>query len=187
MRFIAALTALAAATAVSAKDIAITVGQNGTLTFTPANVTAAAGDVLAFSFVSKNHTVTQSTFANPCTKKGATAVDSGFLPVGSDAAAAPPTYNVTVNGTDPLWFYCAQTRPASHCQLGMVFAVNAPANESFAQFQAAAKAGGGNSTSGNGTSTSSAATPSRTNAAVTLGSNAAGLLAILGLAAGLTL
>jgi plastocyanin len=42
-------TLLAAATAVSAANIPVTVGANGTLTFSPSNVTAAEGDVIVFT------------------------------------------------------------------------------------------------------------------------------------------
>jgi len=42
-------TLLAVATAVSAAQIPVTVGGNGTLTFNPTNVTAAAGDVIVFT------------------------------------------------------------------------------------------------------------------------------------------
>lgn len=42
-------TLLAVATAVSAAQIPVTVGGNGTLTFNPTNVTANAGDVLVFT------------------------------------------------------------------------------------------------------------------------------------------
>ena len=50
MRFSTAFaTLLAAATAVSAANIAVTVGGNGTLTFSPSNVTAAVGDVIVFT------------------------------------------------------------------------------------------------------------------------------------------
>lgn len=60
---------------------------------------------------------------------------SGFvLTTGSQSAAATspgyagykrqnsmPTFTITVNDTNPAFFYCAQI---SHCQLGMVFALN---------------------------------------------------------------
>lgn len=50
MRFSGAFaTLLAAATAVSAANIPVTVGANGTLTFSPTNVTAAVGDVIVFT------------------------------------------------------------------------------------------------------------------------------------------
>jgi len=40
----------------------------------------------------------------------------------TDGTSAP-TYQVTVTGTAPMWFYCAQT---GHCKSGMVFAINPP-------------------------------------------------------------
>ncbi|KDR68799.1 hypothetical protein GALMADRAFT_256659 [Galerina marginata CBS 339.88] len=59
-------------------------------------------------------------------------------------AAALPGRLITVNdSTTPLWFFCAQINPFSHCNQGMVFSVNAPSDQTFAQFQAAAKAAGG--------------------------------------------
>ncbi|KAF8623521.1 hypothetical protein AX15_006298 [Amanita polypyramis BW_CC] len=185
MRFSAALTTLFVAAAASAAEISVIVGVNSTLAFSPTNVTASAGDVLVFAFEPKNHTVTQSTFSNPCTKANSSAIDSGFQPV-SSASASSPTFRVTVNDTKPLWFYCAQTLPANHCRAGMVFAVNPPANETFVQFQGNAKNGGSsNSTTGNSTSTSSSAAPTKSNGAVSLGNSIAGPLALVGLVAGL--
>ncbi|KAI3600002.1 hypothetical protein WG66_011101 [Moniliophthora roreri] len=76
-------------------------------------------------------TVTQSTFADPCTKKEV-AVDSGFQAVSS----GPLNWTLPINGSDPLWFYCAQKQPADHCKAGMVFAVNAPSEgNTFDAFQ----------------------------------------------------
>ena len=57
-------------------------------------------------------------------------------------ASAPPTYNYTVNGTDPAWFYCKTT---GHCKAGMAFAVNPTADKTFDAFEAAAQ-GNGNAT-----------------------------------------
>ena len=47
------------------------------------------------------------------------------MPVDANATTFP-TWSVTVNNTQPLWFYCRQHAPtgASHCGAGMVFAVN---------------------------------------------------------------
>ncbi|KAI0781355.1 hypothetical protein BD413DRAFT_28117 [Trametes elegans] len=56
----------AAPTAVNSQEHTIMVGQNGTLSFSPSNITAQVGDTLTFRFAAKNHTVTQSSFANPC-------------------------------------------------------------------------------------------------------------------------
>ncbi|ESK94589.1 hypothetical protein Moror_1028 [Moniliophthora roreri MCA 2997] len=151
MRFSAtsAAVALTYTAGVLAADISVEVGKDG-LAFTPSNVTASQGDNIIFSFVNKNHTVTQSTFADPCTKKEV-AVDSGFQAVSS----GPLNWTLPINGSDPLWFYCAQKQPADHCKAGMVFAVNAPSEgNTFDAFQAKAKGlEDGASTSGASTST----------------------------------
>ncbi|EUC62134.1 FliC domain protein [Rhizoctonia solani AG-3 Rhs1AP] len=139
----------------------VTVGGNGTLTFNPPSVQAAPRDIISFQFRSKNHTVTQSTFADPCRKfeftstSGQIGFDSGFVPVTADANAFP-TWNVTVNDTAPIWAYCRQ---ANHCGGGMVFALNAveSGNKSFAAFQALAKQING---TGSGTPASSSGAPS---------------------------
>ncbi|KAI0757143.1 hypothetical protein C8Q80DRAFT_1132225 [Daedaleopsis nitida] len=107
-------------------------GENGELTFSPENVQASPRDIISFEFHAKNHTATQSSFAAPCVRLkdastgSAIGLDSGFMPV--DAAATEfPVWNVTVNDTTPIWFYCRQHKPdgSSHCGSGMVFAVNA--------------------------------------------------------------
>ena len=69
------------------------------------------------------------------------------MPVAANATAFP-TWNVTVNDTNPLWFYCKQHSPdgSSHCGAGMVFAVN-PVQTSarnFSAFEDLAKALTGN-------------------------------------------
>jgi plastocyanin len=135
--FTAAL--LAAATAVSAETFNVLVGQAGALTYEPASVTAKAGDIVNFQFMSKNHTVTQSTFTSPCVPK-ANGVDSGFqfIPAG---AAQKATWSITVNNdTAPMWFFCNQ---GPHCKAGMVFAINPNAEKTIDAFKASAAAGGG--------------------------------------------
>ncbi|KAF4624883.1 hypothetical protein G7Y89_g13283 [Cudoniella acicularis] len=56
---------LALAASATAATIQVAVGQNG-LTYTPNNITASVGDLIQFSFFPKNHSVTQSSFADPC-------------------------------------------------------------------------------------------------------------------------
>ncbi|KAJ7932861.1 Cupredoxin, partial [Mycena leptocephala] len=142
MRFSLALSALAPILSVYADNILVMVGANNQLAFSPPNVTANVGDVISFQFQSKNHSVTQSTFGSPCTtqttpKQG---IDSGFQFVGAPGAAMLPQFSFNVTDLNPLWFYCAQTNPASHCSAGMVFSVNADPSspKSFAAFQALA-------------------------------------------------
>jgi hypothetical protein len=42
----------------------------------------------------------------------------------ADSATTFPTWTLTVNDTAPIWAYCRQKTPASHCGTGMVFAIN---------------------------------------------------------------
>ncbi|KAF7338086.1 hypothetical protein MVEN_02033100 [Mycena venus] len=139
MRFSLAVQVSAALVlSVSAADIQVVVGAGGQLAFSPPNVTANIGDSIVFQFQSKNHSVTQSTFAHPCTPAGG--IDSGFQFVDSTSSTLPPQWSFAVDSAPPLWFFCAQTNPANHCQNGMVFSVNANPDgpESFAVFQQAA-------------------------------------------------
>lgn len=47
---------------------------------------------------------------------------SGFIPTNSTPSGV--TFQIVVNDTKPVWFYCAQTKKA-HCQAGMVGSINA--------------------------------------------------------------
>lgn len=147
----------------SAADHLVLVGDSG-LVFNPTSVTAAVGDNVIFEFRAKNHTVTQSSFAQPCTflqTANGPGVDSGYQPVPAGATNFPQ-WNITIdNATAPLWFYCAQKNPANHCQAGMVFAINPTAEKSFDAFLANAKASGsasGSSSAPGGASGTGAAT-----------------------------
>ncbi|PMD49539.1 uncharacterized protein K444DRAFT_648821 [Hyaloscypha bicolor E] len=124
------------------KIIAITVGSptvNKSLVFVPADVKANPGDILQFQFSQINHTVTQSTFAEPCqpiqaSDPTAAGIHSGFVPVTAGASTVT-TFDVPVNDTKSIFIYCAQ---GPHCQLGMVMAVNANGNETLAAYKSAA-------------------------------------------------
>lgn len=90
------------------------------LGYFPESIVAAQGDVVQFVFMQKNHTVTQSTFEKPCNKKEG-GLDSGFMP--NPEGKPGVTWNMTVDTTEPLWFYCKQ-RTGVHCGVGMVFSIN---------------------------------------------------------------
>ncbi|KAH9946810.1 hypothetical protein B0H21DRAFT_822452 [Amylocystis lapponica] len=133
-------------------------GSSGQLTYTPSNITAEPRDTVVFEFHQKNHTATQSSFGDPCriltntTTNQVIGLDSGFMPVEANTTTFP-TFNVTVNDTAPIWFYCKQHTPtgASHCGSGMVFSVNAVVDSprNFSAFQALAmQLNGTNTTSG---------------------------------------
>jgi plastocyanin len=122
----------------------IIVGGPGVLMFDPPHIAAQPRDTIVFEFHQKNHTVTQSSFADPCRKlnaNGTTGFDAGFMPVADDATTFP-TWNLTVNDTQPIWAYCRQQVPVSHCGSGMVFAINSVESgpHNFTAFQNVAKA-----------------------------------------------
>lgn len=72
----------------------------------------------------QNHTVTQSSFKDPCHPLSSGGFFSGFVPTMDSPSGT--TFTITVTDTKPIWFYCSQTKGA-HCQAGMVGAINAPA------------------------------------------------------------
>lgn len=124
----------------------VIVGGPSMLIFSPPNITAQVGDTITFSFRQKNHTATQSSFASPCapltqsSTSGQVGFDSGFMPVGTSDTVFP-SFTVTVNDTSPIWAFCRQTNPVSHCASGMVFAANAVESgpNTFEAFEAKAK------------------------------------------------
>ncbi len=105
-----------------AANIPITVGDGG-LKFNPSVVPANVGDTLTFSYYPRNHSVAQSSFANPCHPLANGGFFSGFQPL--SAGPGPVEFVVQVNDTAPIWIYCSQTK-GSHCQNGMAMVVNEP-------------------------------------------------------------
>ncbi|KAI4522758.1 hypothetical protein K525DRAFT_246468 [Schizophyllum commune Loenen D] len=120
-----------------AKDFDVAVGENAALNFNPSSLTGVQnGDTITFHFLSGNHTLTQSTFDEPCKAKEG-GVDSGYQDVQNAGGGDRLHYTITVNNAStPLWFFCGQT---GHCPRGMVFAVNPTADKTFADFQGTAK------------------------------------------------
>lgn len=172
---VALLPAAVVAQSSTGTDHQIVVGMNGTLTYTPANITAAMGDTVTFVFVHGNHTVTQSTFAAPCVYEqnataGTAGFTSGFQPISANQTLVP-SVTMVVNTTSPIWFYCQQ---ANHCQQGMVGAINAVESsaKSYEAFKALAMGGSaastpaGSSASGSGSAAAAAPTQSTKSGAV---------------------
>jgi len=120
----------------------VTVGGAAGLVYTPPSISAAVGDMVEFTFMSQNHTVTQSTFPLPCVKMMG-GVDSGFMPNPNNTVSPPPSMMFQVTTTDPIWMYCRQKKPESHCGKGMVFSINPTAEKTQAQFAAMAIAQNG--------------------------------------------
>jgi plastocyanin len=69
--------------------------------YTPSTIDAAVGDMVVFTFESKNHTATQSAFDTPC-EKLAGGMDSGFQPNLNDTVNPPPQVAMQVMVTTPL-------------------------------------------------------------------------------------
>jgi len=159
-------------------DHKIIVGENGQLTYNPDHITAAVRDTVTFEFRAKNHTVTQSSFANPCSpfvgSDGAPGFSSGFRPVAAGATEFP-TFQITINDTAPIWGYCQQT---GHCAQGMVFSINSVESgpNNYAAFKAKAQ-------SGSATTTPTGTADSAGNSAVrgTVQVGLAGAMVVLGL------
>lgn len=168
---------------VSATTFDIQVGDAAKLQFSPEAIFASPGDQVIFHFHPKNHSVTQSSFANPCGPKEG-GLNSGFNFVPANQTDNLPTFTVTVNDTNPTWIYCAQNAnlPTSHCGSGMVFAINCGADgsaNSFTNFKKAALAVGASLSGSPGSSTTAAyggytipvaPTPTPVTKAITLGS-----------------
>jgi plastocyanin len=143
----------------------VIVGGPGQLLFNPAIIQAAPRDTVVFQFHEKNHTVTQSAFSDPCrmldTNGTLTGFDSGFMPFAGNGTDFP-TYNLTINDTTPIWGYCRQKTPSSHCGAGMVFAINSVESSprNFSAFQAlAVQLNGTANATANATSSGAGSTP----------------------------
>ena len=101
--------------------VQVTVGENDELLYSPNDITAAVGTAVEFSFFPKNHSVIQSSFADPCHPLTG-GFFSSFVP--TTASPSGSTFTIIVNDTTPIWIYCGQTA-SNHCQSGMVAAINA--------------------------------------------------------------
>lgn len=154
----APLASGAAAAAGAAVTHQVTVGGNAGLAYTPSQLTAAVGDMVVFTFMSANHTVTQSAFASPCVAM-AGGMDSGFQPNANNSVNPPPQVAMQVMVDTPLCksravnedlrnpfankfkgFYCKQK---GHCGKGMTFSINPTAAKTQAMFQSMAIAQNG--------------------------------------------
>ncbi|KAM6517030.1 hypothetical protein FSOLCH5_007983 [Fusarium solani] len=131
MQFTSLSVALFALLAVgaSAATHRVEVGKGG-LKYTPDTISAAKGDIIEFHFDSM-HTVVAGDFSKPCTPATSGGFYSGDLP-----ASGNSFFSITVNNTDPIFFYCAIE---GHCQAGMAGVINQGSDTLKAYQSAAAK------------------------------------------------
>ncbi|THX97855.1 hypothetical protein D6D03_08130 [Aureobasidium pullulans] len=106
---------------VNAASHSIEVGEDG-LVFSPNSTTAAVGDTVTFHFYPRAHGVARSSYSSPCAAMD-NGFNSGFVKVASGESNT--TFTITVNNTDPIWYYCPQ---GDHCQAGMVGVINPPSS-----------------------------------------------------------
>ncbi|KAJ7273481.1 hypothetical protein B0H12DRAFT_1228341 [Mycena haematopus] len=116
--------------------INVNVAPGGQFIFDPANITAPVNASVTFFFPNSaiSHSVTQSSFAAPCTYLTASTNNTAGFDSGLTLAKQ---FTIVITDDQPIWFHCKQV---THCGMGMVGAINAPTNgtNTFAAFQAAA-------------------------------------------------
>jgi plastocyanin len=99
----------------------ITVGTSAGLPgFSPQNVTAKVGEAVEFVFNPSTHSIIQTSFDSPCNYTNSSGFFSG--PVTTSGGLNTNVFLVTVNDTNPIWFYCGFP---THCEAGMVGSINA--------------------------------------------------------------
>jgi hypothetical protein len=87
--------------------------------------------MVVFTFMSQNHTATQSAFTKPC-EAIAGGMGSGFMPNPNNTVNPPPQMAMQVKVSTPLWFFCEQK---NHCGKGMTFSINPTANKTQEMFK----------------------------------------------------
>ncbi|KAH7327776.1 extracellular serine-rich protein [Stachybotrys elegans] len=96
----------------------------GGLRFDPDNVVAQVGDVVEWHFLPRNHSVVQSSFAEPCQPLAdGSSIFSGFNFFTPEGQADDVFQIVVEDASRPIWYYCSQT-VGNHCQSGMVGVIN---------------------------------------------------------------
>ncbi|TFK47160.1 hypothetical protein OE88DRAFT_820982 [Heliocybe sulcata] len=117
----------------------VTVGTSGSF-YDPPTVSAQKGDIVRFLFTSSDHTVTQSTYENPCIPLPG-GFNSGLIGPAINASANTLSWDLVVaDDTQPIWYFCEGTSPVSHCAAGMAGVINPPSITEWDNFISAAKA-----------------------------------------------
>jgi len=100
--------------------------------FQPNSIIATPGDIVQFVFYPTNHSVIRAEYGYPCVPyediTGNTGFYSGFEPIASTNESLP-TWNLTINNTDPVFYYCGA--PGSCIGWGMLGVINPNASTSL--------------------------------------------------------
>ncbi|KAF4580780.1 hypothetical protein EYR38_003067 [Pleurotus pulmonarius] len=136
MRFTSIVAAaLAVVPSALAADFAVNVGQDNTFAFNPTSITGAvAGDTITFTFLTRNRKLRDYDdfhHSMPTPDGGVPGgFDTGFH---SATGTDQPQAVVTLASDSTQWVACRQAGGA-HCRLGMTFAVNPTAEQTYEQF-----------------------------------------------------
>ncbi|KAI1283300.1 hypothetical protein F5Y07DRAFT_408687 [Xylaria sp. FL0933] len=106
-------------------QIVVTVGK-GSFKFSPDTITANPGDEIVFEFWSDGHSVARSAFGFPCIPYEYITPDStGFFSgeIVSVTSSSRPRFTVTVDDTEPIFFYDATT---DSCKMNRMIGVINP-------------------------------------------------------------
>ncbi|KDQ28513.1 hypothetical protein PLEOSDRAFT_1089715 [Pleurotus ostreatus PC15] len=131
--------ALALVPAALAVDIPVSVGAENSFAFSPTSITAEVGDTVTFTFISRNHSATTTTFETPCPPPDGGLpgqFDTGFL---SAIGGETPSVTIPITTTEPQFVACAQAA-GGHCRIGMVMVINPTTEQTFDAFLANALA-----------------------------------------------
>ncbi|KAI5789711.1 hypothetical protein DFH27DRAFT_655427 [Peziza echinospora] len=106
--------------------------------FEPEYLNAAVGDIVRFDFYPANHSVVRADFDAPCLPRErfnstGTNFYSGFIPVPDKLPNPVPSWYLSINSTEPLFFYCSA--PDSCNKYGMVGAINPISSTQFKAFK----------------------------------------------------
>lgn len=88
----------------------ITVGGPQGLSFSPQQISAAIGDTVIFTFLSQNHTATQSAFDTPCVALDG-GMDSGYNANPNNTVNPPPQVAMQIMVDTPLCASPLETTP----------------------------------------------------------------------------
>ncbi|KAJ8070020.1 hypothetical protein OCU04_000422 [Sclerotinia nivalis] len=120
----------------------VSVGIEG-LQFTPTELSANVSDVIEFRFYPQNHSVARAEYGSnrACIPYEVTGINkqgfwSGFHPINA-VLNDPPKFQVVVNDTNPIFFYCSS--PGACHEEGMIGVVNANSTQTLANQLAYAK------------------------------------------------
>ncbi|KAJ3950676.1 uncharacterized protein N0V96_001827 [Colletotrichum fioriniae] len=92
----------------------VMVGGAAGLVFVPDQIKANVGDMVVFTFMSQNHTATQSAFATPCDPL-AGGMNSGFMANPNNSVSPPPQVAMQVMVSEPLCkFSCSSVHSHSY-------------------------------------------------------------------------